>query len=213
MASITRESNGRKTIQFVASDKRRRSLRLGKYSMRTAETVRVHVEAILTALSSRSPLDRETAEWIGKIGDDLHAKLAAVHLVEPREPEAAADSVLTLAGLQSAFDASKLKAKPSTRTVWGHTWRNLKECFGEDTAIASITEADAERWAEWLDVEEKLSQPTIRNCRKFARQFFAFAVKKRQLASNPFGGLKVGNLSNRTRDHFITRADAKLVLV
>jgi hypothetical protein len=30
MASITRESNGRKTIQFVGTDRKRHSLRLGK---------------------------------------------------------------------------------------------------------------------------------------------------------------------------------------
>ncbi len=44
MASITRESNGRKTIQFVAGDGKRRSIRLGKTTVRNAEAVRVKVE-------------------------------------------------------------------------------------------------------------------------------------------------------------------------
>ena len=34
MASITRESNGRRTIQFVCGDGKRRSIRLGKVSQR-----------------------------------------------------------------------------------------------------------------------------------------------------------------------------------
>ena len=44
MASITRESNGRKTIQFVATDGKRRSIRLGKATMKTAQEVATKVE-------------------------------------------------------------------------------------------------------------------------------------------------------------------------
>ena len=193
MASISRETNGRKTIQFVAPDKRRRSLRLGKYSMRSAETVCVHVEAVLSALNSRSPLDRETAEWLGKIGDDLHAKLAAVHLVEPRR-SAVANDATTLKALIARFNASKLKAKPTTRVSWGHTQRNLIEFFGESKDIAAITEADAEKWAEWIEVDQELSAPTIRKRCGYAKQFFAFAKKSRLIPSNPFAELKSGNL-------------------
>jgi len=40
MAFITRESNGHKTIQFVAADKKRRSVRLGKCSMGDADEFR-----------------------------------------------------------------------------------------------------------------------------------------------------------------------------
>ena len=40
MASITQESNGRKTVQFVAADGKRKSVRLGKMSIRDAEAIR-----------------------------------------------------------------------------------------------------------------------------------------------------------------------------
>jgi hypothetical protein len=52
MASISREPNGRKTIQFVAGDGRRRSIRLGKVSQRIAEEIKVRVEALLAAAVS-----------------------------------------------------------------------------------------------------------------------------------------------------------------
>ncbi len=211
MASITREPNGRKTIQFIAPDRRRRSIRLGKYAMRSAETVRVHVEAILSSINSRSPLESKTADWLGEIGEDLHAKLAAVHLVEPRQTTASL-AIRTLKGLLVAFDGDKLKAKESTRVSWGHTRRNLLEFFGESKDIVTVSEADADKWAEWLDAEQELSAPTIRKRCGNAKQFFRFAVKKRLIPANPFGGLKSGNLTNRSRDHFVSRDDAQLVL-
>jgi len=37
MASITKQPNGRRTIQFVGPDRKRRSIRLGKVSQRYAE--------------------------------------------------------------------------------------------------------------------------------------------------------------------------------
>ncbi len=45
MASISRESNGRKTIQFKTGDGRRKSMRLGKVSMKTAREVKGRVRA------------------------------------------------------------------------------------------------------------------------------------------------------------------------
>ncbi len=50
MASISKEPNGRRTIQFVAADGRRKSVRLGKVSQRAAEVARGHVEAIVAAV-------------------------------------------------------------------------------------------------------------------------------------------------------------------
>ena len=44
MASINNEPNGRRTIQFVGADGKRRSIRLGKVSRRQAESVKVKVE-------------------------------------------------------------------------------------------------------------------------------------------------------------------------
>ena len=77
MASITRESGGRKTIQFIGPDRRRRSLRLGRASQRTAEAVKVKVEALVAAKHSGHVPDDETSRWAASLGDTLRAKLAA----------------------------------------------------------------------------------------------------------------------------------------
>jgi len=204
MASITRESNARKTIQFVGADGKRRSLRLGKCSIRTADAVRVRVESIVSALLSHSALDDETARWVSSLDQRMTARLAAVGLAEARV-------TTTLKAYLDHYDSIR-HVKPATHVVWGHTRRNLVGYFGEGKPLNAITEADAEQWREHLAAVEKLSETTIRKRCKFARQFFGFAVKKRLLASNPFAGLKAGNLSNRARDRFISRADAQKVL-
>ena len=55
MASITREANGRRTVQFVGADGKRRSIRLGKVSQRSAEGVKVRIEALVTRTDYRAP--------------------------------------------------------------------------------------------------------------------------------------------------------------
>ncbi|MEE9296465.1 MAG: integrase, partial [Phycisphaerae bacterium] len=66
MASITREPAGRRTIQFVGADKRRRSIRLGKASQRTAEAVKFRVEQLVTATITGHAMDDETARWLAE---------------------------------------------------------------------------------------------------------------------------------------------------
>lgn len=60
MASITKESNGRRLIQFMGADKRRRTIRLGKISQQNAEAVKLRIEYLVAAtIPDESP--RETA--------------------------------------------------------------------------------------------------------------------------------------------------------
>lgn len=84
MASISRGPNGRRTVQFVAADGKRKSIRLGKASQRVAEEVKVKVEQLAAAVASGFPLDGETSQWLVRIGDDLADKLAAVGLIPRR---------------------------------------------------------------------------------------------------------------------------------
>src|SRR5258708_5152601 len=84
MASISREPNGRRVIQYMAGDGKRKSIRLGKVSQRTAEEVKVKIECLAAAAASGCPLDHETASWVSKIGDDLAGKLAASGLIAKR---------------------------------------------------------------------------------------------------------------------------------
>src|SRR5262245_37572513 len=86
MASVSNDFNGHRRILFVGKDGTRRTLRLGKVSQRIAGEIKTKVEALNAAAIGGFSLDNETAAWVGKVGDKLHGKLAAVGLVSPREP-------------------------------------------------------------------------------------------------------------------------------
>ena len=49
MASVIRDGNGRKRIGFTAGDGTRKTLRLGKATLRQAEAVKVKVEQLVLA--------------------------------------------------------------------------------------------------------------------------------------------------------------------
>ena len=85
MASITREAGGRRTIQFVAGDGRRRSIRLGKTNQKTTEAIKTKAEALNAASIAQQPVDDETARWVAKREQTLADKLAAVGLIAKRE--------------------------------------------------------------------------------------------------------------------------------
>src|SRR5215207_1656727 len=111
MASISSDKAGNRTLQFVAGDGKRRSIRLGKVPKKTADSIRIRVEFLNAAAVGNTPLDAETAAWVTRVGDDLHAKLAAVGLVPSRTPMA----VATLAEFCDGYIASRTDVKPNTK--------------------------------------------------------------------------------------------------
>src|SRR5271156_4750493 len=86
MASIANDPGGRRRIIFTDKDRKRKAIWLGKVSKRVAEEIKTKVEAIKTATIAARSIDGETADWLGKIGDELHVKLANAGLTAPRQP-------------------------------------------------------------------------------------------------------------------------------
>jgi len=205
MASISREANGRRTIQFVGSDGKRRSIRLGKVSQKTAEAVKVQIEHLAAAGETRHALDGETARWVADLGDDLAGKLAAVGLVPKRE-------AATLGDFLQGYVDSRGDVKGSTATVYGHTRRCLLGYFGPDKPLREITQGDADSWRLWLVSNQELADNTVRRRCGIAKQFFKAAVRRRLLAENPFGDLVAAVRRNEKRYYFVTREEAQAVL-
>jgi len=155
MASISRESNGRRTIQFVAKDGARKSIRLGKATQRVAEGVKVKVEALVAASITGQLLESETAEWLRGLDRIMADKLARVGLIPKRESA-------TLAAFLDRYIALRADVKGSTATVYGHTRRCLVEFFGADKPLREITHGNAEAWRINLIDKEKLAENTVR---------------------------------------------------
>ncbi|MEX2139963.1 MAG: hypothetical protein WD894_11920 [Pirellulales bacterium] len=91
MASISREPNGWRTVQFVAGDGKRRSIRLGKVSQRDAETFKLRVELLLVAQLAGQAIDADTARWVASRPQEIADKLAKVGLIAPRTERVLAD--------------------------------------------------------------------------------------------------------------------------
>ncbi len=200
MASIANDANGRKRIQFMGLDGKRRTLRLGKASKSVAARIAGHVENIVTAELRRQPIERDTAAWLGDLPETFYGKLVAVGLVSQRNVERAD-------GLGKFLDdylAKRTDLKGGTRVFISHTIRNLKAFFGADTPLASITTGDADDFGRYL-VKEKLSPATVNRRLGLAKSLFRVAVRHKLIVENPFMDAKTANKTNPERQRFIDR--------
>ena len=140
MASISTDPRGNRAIQFKAADDRRRTIRLGKMPIKQVEGIKLRAELILASTLSGQALDGETASWLGRLGDDLYSKLAAVGLVAVRQSG-------YLGTFLDSYIAGRLDVKK--RTTWNLeiAARRMKEHFGADRPMRTITPADADAFA------------------------------------------------------------------
>ena len=85
MASISKQPNGRRTIQFVGGDGKRRSIRLGRMSQREAEGIKWRVEALVSASLTGCPLPDEVSRWVADLDGPIAERLAAGGLIPKRQ--------------------------------------------------------------------------------------------------------------------------------
>src|SRR5262245_29068351 len=198
MASISRDGDGRRTIQFVAPDGRRKSVRLGKVSQREAGEVKVRVERLLAAQTANLSLDAETAQWLANVGDDLAAKLAAVGLAAPR-----ASASTALGQWLKDYRDHRADVSKGTSTNYGIIANRLLAFFPADRPLHVITAGDADRWLVWL--KQQYAGPTVSKSVKVARQFWAQAVRDGLAPGNPFAHLRTPSEVNTARAFFVGR--------
>ena len=204
MASISRESNGRRTVQFVGADGKRRSIRLGKAAQRSAEAVKVRVEALVTAQITGGSVDDDTARWLAGLDTVLSDKLAAVGLVARRESA-------TLASFIDSYVACRVDVKPRTKMKYHAVRDSLVGYFGAARTLRSINAGEADEW-RLRRLADGLAENTVRRQVAVAKLFFGAAKRKRLVAENVFSGLKAAIRSNPARFHFITLDDAARVI-
>ncbi len=210
MASISRDSKGRRTIQFVAADGKRKSIRLGKVSQRVAESVRVKVEQLNAALIAASPMDDETARWVAGLGDSLANKLAAVGLIRER-------GIARLGEFLDTFIAKRTDAKPSTVLNFRVVKARLIEFFSPDKNIRDITPGDADAWLVWLrqsdsNGKQRCAESTAGRSVRRAKQFFRAALRQKLISENPFADVKALSEANEARKFFVSPEVAQGVI-
>ena len=204
MASISREKNGRRTIQFIGADGKRRSVRLGKVSQRHAEAIKLKVEQLAAAALSRHAIDAETARWVAKLDTDMSDKLAAVGLIPKKENA-------TLQAFVDSYIASRTDVKERTHDLYEQTRRSLLEFFAPGKPLTNITPGDADEWRLFM-LGTGLGDNTVRRRCGRAKQFCRAAVRKGLIASNPFADLKSAVRANPEKFHFVPRNHAERIL-
>jgi hypothetical protein len=155
MASVINDPNGRKRIQFVAGDGTRRTIRLGKASVRQAESIKVKVEQLaLAATGATGVVDDETIKWLAGLDDGIYGKLAAVGLVGRRESTRLGEFI-------DGYVKARDDVKATTVTTYAQARRHLITFFGPDRPLREISEGDAELWRLHL-IREGLADASVR---------------------------------------------------
>ncbi len=203
MASITNEPKGRKTIQFVGRDARRRSVRLGRMNRRAAAAFKVRLEHMVSATITGHPLDDETSRWVAGLDDVMIDRLAAVGLTTSRE-SARLDSFLI------KYIATRSSLKPASVRKLEQTQTKLLDFLDPGTPLRAITADQTADWRIWLG-DEGLSEATVKLHCGNAKTMFNEAVARGLLRESPFRNLRSGSTASRIT-RYVTPKDAALVL-
>ena len=234
MASMGNEGPKKWRIQFmdIHQPRQRRTIRVSGLTKRQAEDVFRHIENIISARLQRTKLEDADAAWLGRLTDKFHAKLVRVGLEEPRdveeieaEPEV---EIMTLGKfLDDHHETGKTskgdKAAELTLRKWLCPMRYLKEVFGADRPINSITHEDAHQFSRWLDArrikktkEQPKGQPMAENAKRKhmdnCKVFFNAAKRRGLIQFNPFEHQVSSTRPNRIRDFFVTREMANAAI-
>jgi integrase len=205
MASIYRQSNGRKTIECWINDSRRR-IRLGKATAMQADAARRAVEDIV---GGGKPLP-ETTAWLDRLDIRIHKRIvkALPGLVKPRQTVAIPSH--SFGDLHAAFFQT-LNVKASTAAAYKQGADSLLAFFGESKPLAEITPLDAARWQQ-SQRDNGLADATVAKRTIVAKQMFARAVDWEMLAKNPFKNVKPGSQANKARIFFVSEEVSQKVL-
>jgi integrase len=200
MATIGSDPNGCKRILFVSPDGKRKTVRLGKVTMKQATAFKVRLEALI-GQTITGVADDEISRWVAGLDAEMYSRLAAVGLVKPR----AAATVVLLADFLDAYCEARRPPvqKPHTFKNLNATRRQLLEFFGRDRDLRSITPGDADAWL--LDLGGRYASTTCGRTIKRAKQFFRAAVRSRIIAENPFGDCKAPSQVNESRKCFVSQ--------
>ncbi len=199
MASISTAPNGVRTLQFVDTEHKRRSVRLGKVSLKIAQAIKLRAEHILSAKKLGEPVDSSVLKWLQHdVSDELAAKLAAVGLIEDRMQ-------LMLGQFLETLIESRQDLTPNSLRNFNNTRYALIKYFGAERDLRTIKPGECDEWRQSL-VNDKYATATISQHVKFARGFFKRAVRKGLIQANPLADVKMGSQANEERTVFVDRA-------
>lgn len=203
MASLFSDAKGNRTVQFVDKHKKRRSVRLGKMTLKEANGVKLKIESINSSLISGLPREPETDEWIKNLGKKLRAKLEAVGLIKPTRS-------LSLGAFLDEYIASRTDLKPGPKYNLEVARDRMLAFFDPNVLLRDITPGDGDRWA--ISLRAEYAEATAARTLKHGRQFLHAARRDKLADENPFDHIKPGSMANPERLVFVSHADTEKLI-
>ena len=198
-------------LDFFRNGKRE-MIYLGRVSDRIANTVKMHVEELLSTRAGGMTPAPATASWLTGIEPALSQKLADVGLIDVAEAKSVTASEM-LGPFLDAYLALRTDVKPTTKLMFEQVCGWLIDYFGRDKRLDQITQGDADEWRLWLLTKSKsryerksLSKNTIRrHCASHPGSFSMQPRRKKLITENPFCEMRDTSVkSNRECDYFVT---------
>ena len=207
MASLSKDGNKGWRIRFRTPDGKSRTIRTGKCAKKNAETTRNMIEQLIEGKRLGTTISPQAIEWLCKIDDQLHKRLAKIGLVEPR----AEGRSISLADWCAKYISQRKKevAKDTVRKLENaRDW--LCGYFGENEPISAITPGRAADWRVSL-LNKKLSEATVRGHIRYAKLIFNAATEREIITKNPFAKLKSASIAS-DRDRYVTTEEAERIV-
>lgn len=207
MASLEKDKKGYR-VRFIDHNTERKTIRLSGLNKANAQKIAGHIAELVSWRKSGLTLDSETAVWLSKVGQELHDKLAKAGLIEQR-----ASSMLKEFMAEYLADARTADGKPAaanTLKKWRQAEKVLNEFFVNKN-LRDITHDDAVKFRRWLD-GKPLGENGIRTHIGVAKMLFNAAKRRKLVLDNPFEFQKASLVIDRSRDFFLTRANATKIM-
>ena len=205
MASLIRWKNGFRIewTQHENGTERRPRLKFADMDRKSAQSIKHHVEELVTSRASGTLPAPETLAWLGRIDDALHARLVNLGLAKPRDRR-------TLGAWLNAFMEGKADLKPESRRKLEQTKAKLLAHFGEGRGLVDISAEDASDWRKKM-TEAGLSIAAVKTHVGNAKSIFADAKRLGLVGESPFAHL-TGGVTPTKNTKYVTPEEMEKVL-
>jgi integrase len=172
--------------------------------MKDAQTIKVHVENLLSAQALRVSVATETAEWLSKIPDLLYEKFVQKNFVPPRRVVGTLGEMIPQVIKEKSIDS-----KSATIEIFRQAERCLYEYFDKNQSVDSITETDAREFKKWLaksgslKTSSPLKPTTVAKRMQHVSSFFHKMKEDGDIPRNPFRKLAKKAAVDKTRNRYI----------
>lgn len=185
---------------------RRVHLYLGKVTKAGAETVRRNIERLQASNTVGVEPDAQIQAWISLCDSRFRDKMQAAGLLAKWNPPKQAPK---LSIVWDAYIAKRADFAESSKKGFCTARKHALEHLG-DRLITEITIADAKHFA--IRMESLHASAHAKKIVERTKQILQDAVDSRLLPTNPFAGVHLRARLDRTKDHYLTEADAMKIV-